>query len=60
MFPYIFCRNTKFRSVKITFSCTFAVTHIYDNIGSLPFISWAISMERSGYYFFGTIFFMSS
>jgi hypothetical protein len=24
---------------------------ILDNIGSLPFISWAISMKLSGYYF---------
>jgi hypothetical protein len=23
-----------------------------DNIGSLPFISWVISMKHSGYYFF--------
>jgi hypothetical protein len=30
-------------------SCTFAVIQIWDNIGSLPFISWAISMKISGY-----------
>jgi hypothetical protein len=33
------------------FSCTFAVIKILDNIGSLPFISWAISMKLSDYYF---------
>jgi hypothetical protein len=32
--------------------CTFAVMQILGNIGSLPFISWAISMKRLGYYFF--------
>jgi hypothetical protein len=36
---------------KITFSCTFAVIQFLDNIGSLPFISWAISMTPSVYYF---------
>jgi hypothetical protein len=35
---------------KITFSCTFAVIQIFDNIRS-PFISWAISMKLSGYNF---------
>jgi hypothetical protein len=41
-FRHMFCRNKKFCSVKITFSCTFAVIQILDNIGSLPFISLAI------------------
>jgi hypothetical protein len=41
---------------KITFSCTFAVIQILNNIGSLPFISWAISMKLSGYYFFMPIY----
>jgi hypothetical protein len=50
------CRNKKFCSVKITFSCTFAVIQILDNIGSIPFISWAISMKLSGYYFFMSIY----
>jgi hypothetical protein len=42
--------------VEITFSCIFAATQIVDNIGSLPFISWAISMKLSGYYFFIPIY----
>jgi hypothetical protein len=29
----------------------FAAIQILDNIGSLPFISWAISMKLSDYYF---------
>jgi hypothetical protein len=36
----------------VTFSCTFAVIQILDNIGSLPVVSWAISMKLSDYYFF--------
>jgi hypothetical protein len=28
-----------------------------DNIGSLPFIYWAISMKLSGYYFFMPIYY---
>jgi hypothetical protein len=42
--------------VVYTFSCTFAVIQILDNISSLPFISWAISMKHSGYYFFMPIY----
>jgi hypothetical protein len=48
----MFCRNKKFCSVKSRFpSCTFAVIQILDKIGSLPFISWAISMKLSDYFF---------
>jgi hypothetical protein len=32
------------------FSCTFAIIQILDNIGSLPVISWAISMKYSDYF----------
>jgi hypothetical protein len=49
-------RNKKFCSVKITFSCTFAVIQILGNIGSLPFISWTISMKLSDYYVFMPIY----
>jgi hypothetical protein len=34
------------------FSCTFVVIQIFDNIGSLPVISWAISIKLFDYYFF--------
>jgi hypothetical protein len=55
-FRHMFCWNKKFCSVKIMFSCTFAVIQIFDNIASLPLISWAISMKFSGYYFFMPIY----
>jgi hypothetical protein len=41
---------------KIAISCTFAVIQILDNIGSLPFISWAISIKLPGYYLFMPIY----
>jgi hypothetical protein len=57
-FRRMFCRNKKFCSVKlkIMFSCTFAGIQIWDNIGSLLFISLVISMNLSGYYFFMPIY----
>jgi hypothetical protein len=46
----MFCRNKKFCSVKSRFPVHLPL-QILDNIGSLPFISWAISMKFSGYCF---------
>jgi hypothetical protein len=49
-FGHMFCRNKKSCSVKSRFPVH--LLQILDNIGSLPFISWAISMKLSDYYFF--------
>jgi hypothetical protein len=40
----------------VFFQINFFVIQILDNIGSLLFISWAISMKLSGYYFFMPIY----
>jgi hypothetical protein len=44
-------KSNFFGSEKFQVSCTFAVIQTLDNIGSLPFFSWAISMKLSNYYF---------
>jgi hypothetical protein len=46
-FRHMFCRNKKFCSVKIKscFPVHFTVIQLLNNIGSLPFISWAISFH---------------
>jgi hypothetical protein len=44
--------STSVPGFTVLFSCTFAVIQILDIIGSLHFISWAISMKLSCYCFF--------
>jgi hypothetical protein len=55
-FRHMFCRNKFCFCVKSRFPVHLPLIHILDNIGSLPFISWAISMTLSGYYFFMPIY----
>jgi hypothetical protein len=54
----VFLKNKKFWSVKSRFPVhlVYRVIQILDNIGSLPFISWAISMKLSGYRILFSVF----